>query len=71
VLALQDTLSKKENEYSQLQEDYESYKARAHNLLQKMKNENNVKSKEEKLQKEVDTLSQTVRELKKRLDCTA
>lgn len=68
LLDAQNSLGRKENEISELRADYEAYKVRAHNLVQKMKNENNINRNDEKLQKEIDTLSQTIRDLRKCLD---
>lgn len=68
VSILEESIKKKENEFEKLKEDFESYKIRAHNVLQKLRSPNNFKNNEEKLKIEIDNLSQTVKDLRKRLD---
>ncbi|XP_065215211.1 GRIP and coiled-coil domain-containing protein 2-like [Planococcus citri] len=67
---LEEHLKKKESEFEKLKEDFEAYKIRAHNVLQKHKNENNSNNNEGKLETKIKDLSQTVKELRKRLDDT-
>lgn len=66
--SLEERLKKKENNFDKLKEDFEAYKIRAHNALQKGKLETNIKTNEEKLRAEIEILSQTVKELRTRLD---
>lgn len=70
TIATEEMLKKKENELNQLKDDFEAYKIRAHNVLQKRKTEHNAKNNEEKLQSEIDVLGQTIKELRKRLEDT-
>ncbi len=61
-------LKKKEIEFEKLKDDFDSYKVRAHSVLQKFKSENNAKNDEKKLQSEIEVLGRTVKELRKQLD---
>lgn len=68
IVNLEDVLKKKESEFNQMKDDFEAYKVRARNVLQKRKTEYNAKNNEEKLQSEIDALGQTIKELRKRLE---
>lgn len=60
----------RESEFTKLRDDFDAYKVRAHNVLQKCKTENNSKNTQEKLQTEINSLSSTLKTLRKELDDT-